>query len=448
MQKRGWLNLPVRAQRQMLAYPSAKKWTFITAELRVIPGVSTRSSRRVSKSYSWRRQQAVEGSGKDAHDKHLITAKPVRSARHQISNFIASTYSESSPAEQELKHREVHLITPQLNFSKHEDHDEPSSQEESNADEGDFRVGDLEQLLHFARFIDLPKRHLRSLVVPDGFLHCVYESVHEFLDLVLSDRRSNSVPHGLLHEIAHGRDITSDLNLQVCLMAAELKAECTKTSQVDASIFLETYSQYISVVAIDQVKDASSIPSQKALGTMERNPQAKIPHEDVLEQVVADALPSVRYVDLVPHRIFLTSSSAFASFIEALRGLAYPTFFSEATRSVKATVRSAEESEDKLLASEGRHMLAILLEMESCLQQSNTPVSFFMNSSKKRVTALDRMKLSIEASTAAEWDWWPLQPPSRPGRHDKAELSWQCVCPAPQLMRLNLFVDVPLANPI
>ncbi|KAG6363956.1 hypothetical protein INS49_009059 [Diaporthe citri] len=231
-------------------------------------------------------------------------------------------------------------------------------------------------------------------------------------------------------------------------MAADLERECTDMPQLDAAFFLETYWQYISVVAIDHVKDTSTapirnahgfspnherrsterVPNLKTKGTMKHDPSAAIPHKDVLEKVVADALPSVLYVDLLPHRTFLASTSAFASFIDALRGLVYPTSFSEATRFVKATVLSAEKSEDRLLASEGQHELAILSEIQSCLPQRNNLISFSMNSCETRITALNSAKLAIEASTASEWDWWLLQPPRHPGDAARDELSWKCSC--------------------
>lgn len=422
----------------LLRDPSMDRLLAITtSEFGVTSGRFTRNFSRILKSYSRHLQQSIESGILDDRNKCLIAAKSVSSARHQVSNLIASRYNERAQDERGFTHREVNIISRHLDQPVSEWNDEPSSNEESGGEELDFRVGDLEQFLLSGEPFRLLKRNLRSLVIPDEFLHCVYESGREFLNLIFTDRRPRSFARGLLNALANGRDIRPDLDMQLRLMAAELKAECKDISQLDAAVFLETYAQYISAVAIDGVKDVFTPLSLATQGTMKSENKPEIPHEDLLESVVADSLPSVLYVDLEPHRKFLASSSAFASFIVALRGLVYPTFFTEATRSVKETIRSAKTSEDRLLESEGQHVLAILSEMQSCLQQSNTPIPFAINISRTRVAALDRVKLAIEASTAAKWDWWPLQPPRRPERHDGAELSWLCVCPKSQLMRLD-----------
>lgn len=405
-----------------------------TSELGVSSGRFTRNFSRILKSYSRHLQQAARGSSNDARDDYFIAAKSVRNARHQVSNLVASRYNERASSAKDFQHREVDLISRHLEQPVPQDNDDPSSNEESSADESDLTIEDLEQFLLSGEPFRLLKRNLRSLVIPDEFLYCVYESTREFLDLIFTDRRPRSFARGLLHSIANGRDVSYDIDIQVRLMAAELKAECTDISQLDVSIFLETYSQYISMIAIDQVKDVFTGRSRTSKGPVERILEAPIPHADMLEKIVADTLPSVLYVDLVPHRTFLASTSAFALCIDALRGIVYPTFFSEATRSVKANIRSAKTSEDRLLALEGQRVLAILSEMQSCLQPSHNPILFAIKPFNNRGTALNSAKLALEASTASEWDWWPLQPPRHPGNAARAGLSWKCVCPAsPQI---------------
>lgn len=428
----------------LLGDPSMDRLLAITtSEFGVTSGRFTRNFNRILKSYSRHLQQSIESGIQDDRNKCLIVAKSVSSARHQVSNLIASRYNERAIDERDFTHREVNIISRHLDQPVSEWNDEPSSNEDSSGEELDFRVGDLEQFLLSGEPFRLLKRNLRSLVIPDEFLHCVHESGCEFLSLIFTDRRPRSFARGLLNALANGRDIRSDLDTQLRLMAADLKAECTDISQLDVAVFLETYSHYISAVAIDQVKDVFIPLSQETQAAMQSSSKPKLPHEDLLERVVADSLPSVLYVDLEPHRLFLASSSAFASFIDALRGLVYPTFFTEATRSVKVTIRSAETSEDRLLASEGQSLLAILSEMQSCLQQRSIPIHFNMNQSETHSKALNRIKLAIEASTASQWDWWPLQSPSHPGGHDRAELSWQCVCPTSQLTSIRFSIGTP-----
>lgn len=426
----------------LLRDPSMDRLLAITtSEFGVTSGRFTRNFSRILKSYSRHLQQSIESGIQDDRVKCLIAAKSVSSARHQVSNLIASRYNERALDERDFRHREVELISRHLDQPVSDGNDEPSSNEESSGDEFDFRVGDLEQFLLSGQPFKLLKRNLRSLVIPDEFLHCIHESSREFLNLIFTDRRPRPFARGLLNALANGRDIRSDFDTQLRFMAADLKAECTEISQLDAAVFLETYSHYISAVAIDQVKDVFTPLSQATQGTTHSETKPQISHGDLLEQVVADSLPSVLYVDLEPHRTFLASSSAFASFIDALRGLVYPSFFTEGTKSVKATIRSAETSEDRLVASEGQSLLAILSEMQSCFQQQNIPIHFNMKPSETHLKALNRIKLAIEASTASQWDWWPLQPPSRPGRHDRAELSWQCVCRTSQLRSILFPID-------
>lgn len=404
-----------------------------TSELGPGPGRFARNFSTILKTYSRHLQehrQAVEDGTKGGRKKRLIPARSIRNARHQVSNLIASRYNERVPAAQAFKHRETKLISCHLNQPVPENNDGPSSKGETSEDENGPRIGALKQVLLSGEPFRLLKRNLRSLVIPDEFLHCIYESARQFITLILTDKRSGFLYHGLLEEIESGRDIASYLSVQVRLMAAELKAECTDISQLDASIFLKTYSQYISVVAIERLKSPS-------YDLLDQSLKATIAQQDVLEQVVVDTLPSVLYVDLLPHRTFLASSSAFASFIDGLHDLVFPTFFSAARKSVMATIRSAETSEYGLLAFEGRHVLAILSEMQSCLQQSNTPISFSVNPSQTQMTALNSAKLAVEVSTASEWDWWPLQPPRYPWSAGSAELSWKCVCSAFLLAVLN-----------
>lgn len=158
-----------------------------------------------------------------------------------------------------------------------------------------------------------------------------------------------------------------------------------------------------------------------------------IKNQELLEDIVDSTLPLVPYVDLVPHLIFLSSSAAFTCFLDVLYDLVYPTFFSEAKISVRSTIRSAEASEDRISALEGQRLLPTLSEMQSCLQQSDTRVYFTISPDTTSVRVSDRLKLAIEASTAAEWDWWPLQPPHHNEDPGRAILSWHCVCPVPQL---------------
>ncbi|KAK7735466.1 hypothetical protein SLS63_003936 [Diaporthe eres] len=293
---------------------------------------------------------------------------------------------------------------------------EPSSNDESSEDELDFTLGDLEQfLLHGEPFRHL-KRVLCSLVIPDKFMQYILESVLAFLDLVLSDRRMRSFSNDLRHSIDNREDVASDLNTQIRIMASELKAECTDISQLDAMIFLETYSQYISMIAIDQVKDVFTAHSQTFQDLVEHITKAPIPHEDMLEKILADTLPSVLYVDLMSHRKFLANSSAFASFIGALRGLAYPTFFSEATKFAKATIRSAEMSEDSLLAVEGHRLLPILSEMESCIQPKDTSISFSANIIKPEPETFmpGELKFELPADHDDEYHYRPRPTYSAP----------------------------------
>lgn len=158
-------------------------------------------------------------------------------------------------------------------------------------------------------------------------------------------------------------------------------------------------------------------------------------HVEVSDQIIAETLPFISYADLVPHRAFPASSVAFANFVDDLYDLVSPSFTSRARTSLKATIRSAEASEDVQLSLEGQRLLPILREMESCHQQDPL-ISFELPSNDIRVTSLERLQLAIEESTAAGWDWWPLQPPRHAESRGRAKVLWQCVRPESKLQSI------------
>lgn len=423
-----------------------------TSDFGMSPERFTRNFSKILKSYSRHLRQAVEEHmlAREVRNKYLIAAKAVRKSRHQVSRVIASRYNERPETVQDFQQRDGDVISRHLDQPMQADDDQPSSDEASSGDEAEFTT-DLEQFLLSGEPFRLLKRNLRSLIISDELFDSIYESSMAFIDLLLAYRHIQSVGDGLRHTLQSGRDVQSDFNVQLRLMASELRAEYNDKSQLDVSIFLETYSSYIYVLAIDHIKTTFTTHGQSTEGSVQmqnrmrhrnvsnilamepkgRHTRVALPHEDVLEQIVAETLPSVPYVDLAPHWTFLASSSALQSFAVALHDLAYPTFFSEARRFVKETIRSSPANEDKLLELEGRRLLPILAEMESCMLKGDGRICFATNSPNSVLTAFDRIKLATESSTAAEWDWWPFQPPDRLKSCDRGELSWQCVCPIP-----------------
>lgn len=424
-----------------------------TSEFGVSSGRFTRNFSRILKSYSRHLRQAIKELWLPKHvqDGLLVASKAVYNCRHQISSLVAARYNERAPSAETFQHRQVHIITRHLDQVRvgRGGIDELSSNEESGGEEADFTTADVKEFLVSGEPFWLLKRNLRSLVIPDRFLECIYESTSAFLDLLLADRRIRFTVHGLRHALLLGREIQSGLNTQFRLMAARLRTEYTSTAQLDASIFLETYAEYISITAIDHINITYTSLGRSVLGSAQMpdkaphkklgnrhfvDPQAgnngsSLPHEHVLEHILAETLPSVLYVDLMPHWKFLASSEAFSSLADALRDLAYPTFFSEAKKFIlEEGIEPPHSSEDRIPELEGQRLLAIIAEMEFCLLSDDSQIHFSVNPSASQVGAMDRMKLWIEASTASEWDWWPLQPPNRPRNQDKAGLSWLCVC--------------------
>lgn len=422
-----------------------------TSEFDISSGKFTRNFSKILESYSRHLRQTVESSFKDKHEVYSTAIQFIRNARHQIANLIASRYNERAPTARVFKNRDVEIFSSYVNHSVPADDDDLCGNEESSENEMNFDVGEVKHFLVSGEPFGHLKRNLRSLIVPDEFLHCIYESTRELLDLILADRRTSPLAAGLCHASTAGKDMSSDLASSIRIMADRLKIECTDIPQLDAANFLEIYARYISVVAIDHVKgtlitsdadveDASrssnhgktvmkNVAESDTTGPNERTASpAPLLHEQVLEQIVVDTLPLVHYVDLVAHRNFLASSAAFASFIDDLHDLVHPSFFSEARKLLKKTILSAEASGDRSLASEGQRLLPILAEMQSCFLKDYTVIRFFLPSDEIRPTMLDKAKLAIEASTAAEWDWWPLQPPSLPENPGKSRVSWQCVC--------------------
>lgn len=229
-------------------------------------GRFTQNFSRILKSYSRHLQQAVEASSKEYDHKLrcLKAAKLIRNARYQISGLIATRHNERASIAQNFQQGNNKLFSRHSSQPLPADNNDPSSNEESSGDEADFSIGDLEDFLVSGEPYRHLKRSLRSRVTPDEFLHCIDESSREFINLTMADQRTKPFASNLRHVLTTRQDIALDLTIHIRAMATELKAECAGTPQMDVTIFLETYSQYIAVVAIDQAAEPFATHCQSA----------------------------------------------------------------------------------------------------------------------------------------------------------------------------------------
>lgn len=53
------------------------------------------------------------------------------------------------------------------------------------------------------------------------------------------------------------------------------------------------------------------------------------------------------------------------------------------------------------------------------------------------ITVSDKAKTYMECFSGQNWDWWPLNPPTRPITPNKVRIQWQCV----SHLRRGLFDD-------
>lgn len=159
---------------------------------------------------------------------------------------------------------------------------------------------------------------------------------------------------------------------------------------------------------------------------------------DVLEAVIDDNLPDVCDAEIDSTRWpVVTSSRTFKDFVDCVRDVAIPTFFSASKRLISEGLVGGEDRTSK--AGKMR-LLRSLAEVQWCFMQTRVAptINISTSASIESFRPSNILKLRVEAISRSEWQWWPLQPPGsrRRAKDTECHISWKCVsCFSPPLPR-------------
>lgn len=285
-----------------------------------------------------------------------------------------------------------------------------SSASEDGEDENEIlNMEKLESFFTTGEPFRLLRWKLRALIIPDSFLSRVRISTEQLIRIASGCGLTDLLSRAQQQRGGSLGDLWTNLTKQLEHLARDLGAQCNTLGQTRVADFLSVYSEYVAA------------RFEESLAT-EREPSSQNDHpsDGILQDIVANTLPEIWEVDFPAHWGFLASTKAFQEFFSDLRDLAYPTLFSRAEKLI------AKRNEP-----EGQRLLPILSELRWAV--GGTPggkgdISTFSIIPHNRLT--DRCKLAVEASTGAEWDWWPFCPPPRHRAYNSPDgelLSWKCV---------------------
>lgn len=358
-----------------------------------------RNFSRILRSYSRELRRSLEKDKPEKNDSSYGQAIAFisRKAPH-ASNLIVSRFSQARTS-----------APPRFGLLE-SDGDSSSESEESEAENEIFNMENLESFFTAGEPFRLLKWKLRALIIPDSFLSRVKISAEKLIHIA-----SVCGLTGLLSKAQQQTDKSlkcfwADFTKEIERLARNLRAQCNTLGQVRIADFLLVYSQYVAARL------------EESLAT-EREPegQEELSSDGLLQDIFANTLPEVWEVDFPAQWRFIASTKAFQEFFSDLRDLVYPTLLYRA---------------EKLIAKwdepEGQRLLPILAELRwviGRLQGEKKEASSF-SISPQDDSLRDRLKLAVEASTGAEWDWWPFCSPPRHQGHNLPGgelLSWRCV---------------------
>lgn len=150
---------------------------------------------------------------------------------------------------------------------------------------------------------------------------------------------------------------------------------------------------------------------------------------DILEAVIDDNLPNLCDVE-IDSTLWpaVTSSRTFKDFVDCVREVAIPTFFSESKRLVSEGLVG---DEDQVLKAGKMRLLRSLAEVQWCFMQTGVAptINISTSASIESFRPSNILKLRVEASSRSEWQWWPLQPPDsrEKARNMECHILWKCV---------------------
>jgi hypothetical protein len=273
-------------------------------------------------------------------------------------------------------------------------------------------VAELETFLLQRKPFKALKWHLRSLIIPNQRVEQVKASAEQLLDFMFCNLKLEET-----FARACGRmpDFCTWLGLKIDVLATRLETELRATSPV--TDYLRTYLVYLSAQAVQKLSQRANIFYIKTLESPRQEQRKEYstelrPSQEILEDIMAEKLPEVFGGEFSQQAAWagLISTKAFREFFADLSDAAYPTFFSECRKTLKAEIDS--EVAGPSPQSEERYLLSTLMELQWCSARRGSKFSISVESSD-RVPWVDRLKLAIERSSESEWTWWPLSPPPR-----------------------------------
>ncbi|ROW12727.1 hypothetical protein VMCG_00290 [Cytospora schulzeri] len=392
-----------------------------TSETGIGPERLRRNFRKILKSYSRRLSKSLTQEMRDVTHKYSQVVSFINGKAMQASSLLVARYRERTPSSGNNNNKVLQYLDALS---------ESSSDDEPDAPRGKLSIEDLESFLVTGEPFRSLKWNLRALVIPDQYLIKVKSSTCELLDLLFADE-SRRILLSEAWKVANEKQLCFHdlLGTWISNLAVTLRIECHMMTR--AADFLRTYSGYICARTIERIHEYEHVrkrlgesckdkAKEPQAGFQGENPQSNEPRQSdaVLEDIMADKLPGIFDGGFSKHSHTLFSSRALRYFVKRLRELAFPTFFSEARKDILDTVRTAKSGES--IRRDGLSVLHVIAELEWCFERKGMVPAFSIHHESledEKPSLSDRFKVAVEASTAAEWDWWPLQPPlNRPGR--------------------------------
>ncbi|KAG8158120.1 hypothetical protein KVR01_011881 [Diaporthe batatas] len=364
-----------------------------------------RSFSRILKAYSRDLRDAIaQNEQQKEHDHQHVVAFISRKAL-QASSLVAARYEERAPRPDKSVVGRVERYLEGLES----DNSDSSDEEEAVTEPA---VSGLENFLLQGKPFRALKWHLRSLIISNQRVAQVKESAENLLGFLFCSLRLEDA-----FAEAHRRvpDFSTWLRLKIDDLAASLETELKAESPMTE--YLNIYSDYLSVQAVQRLIQTPNVSGTQNPEPSYRQAPGKMytaeiePPEEILEDIIATRLPDVFGGEFFEPNAWagLSSTKSFREFASELSDAAYPTFFSESRKALKAEL----DSEYRGLSdqSEERYLLSMLMELE-CSARQDREISLSIQTSDS-VLWPDRLKLFIEKSSGSEWNWWPLSPPPR-----------------------------------
>lgn len=294
------------------------------------------------------------------------------------------------------------------------DSDSPS-EGESDEDKPSFNIDKLKSFFVSGEPFRSLKWKLRGLIIADSYLTLVKKSTDQLLDVASRGGLKNLLSKAYCGTLAKGcsDDFSVFITGHITKLATDLHKQCIQPGQLHMAAmanFLLIYSQYIS----ERLKETYSPENASRIESRQHS-------ANVLEDIVAAKLPKLYTAEFAAHWNSLTSTKPFSDFYNALKDLAFPTFFSQAKKWVMGMPDDPQR----------RLLLPVLDELQQAIERDEKRLKSTVRIYPRHDSIVDQFKLAVESSTDSHWDWWPLQPPPRRQPDTDYQvgyvLSWNCV---------------------